>query len=96
MAVYVKNGVSIKVISFSENLDMEHLYLEVIFPSYKILVGAFYKGPNIDEISQIEDILSELTPTYSDIILVRNFNENLLLNKRNRCLASQDVAFVMF
>lgn len=69
-----------KVIEVSDGLNMEYLFLEIILPDSKILLGAVYKAPNVDEIDVLDTKLSEFSSNYTDFLLVGDFNENLLRN----------------
>lgn len=80
VVVYVKKGLKVKVVRVSKGIKSEYLFFEVIFPNFKILVGVYYKAPGVDEIDEVDDILSELVPLYSDVVLMGDFNENLLLH----------------
>lgn len=86
IAAYVKVGINYKVVLKSINLKTEYLFFEVIFPNSKILVGAVYKAPDVDEIAELDDVLSELTSDYEDIILAGDFNQNLLSVSRGQCV----------
>lgn len=55
VAVYVRNGLRTNVVGYSEGLGMEHLFVEFIFPSSKILLSAIYKAPGVDEIDVLDD-----------------------------------------
>lgn len=78
VAVYSKKGLKTKVISLSKDLKSEYVFFEVIFPNHKILVGAYYKAPDVDEIDKFEEVLSDLSPLYTDVVVLGDFNENLL------------------
>lgn len=79
VAVYVKSGVRTKVIKSSSGLKSEYLFFEVIFPNYKILFGAYYKAPDVDEIEEFDTVLTEFSSLYTDVIVMGVFNENLLV-----------------
>lgn len=83
VAIYVKKGLNAKVVKASNNIKSEYLFVEIIFPNSKILIGAYYKAPKIDEICQIDDVLSELLWKYADVIIMGDFNENLLRRDPN-------------
>lgn len=83
VAAYIKKGLKTKVIRSSTNIESEYLFFEVIFPNSKVLVGVYYKGPKVDEIDEVYDVLSELVPFYADVILMGDFNENMLVHDRN-------------
>lgn len=78
VAVYIKKGLRAKVVKTSSGIKSEYLFLEIIFPNSKILIGAYYKAPKVDEISLFDDALSDLLVNYTDIIIMGDFNENLL------------------
>lgn len=44
------------------------------------MIGAYYKAPGVDEIDKFEEVLSELMPLYSDVIILGDLNENLLFH----------------
>lgn len=85
VALYVMKGIKTKIIKASHKLKSEYLFVELIFPNFKILVAAYYKAPKVDEINAFNDVLSELTPNYADVILLGDFNENLLCNMDGSC-----------
>lgn len=47
VAVYIKRGLKTKVVASSVALKSEYLFLEVIFPNHKVLIGAYYKAPDV-------------------------------------------------
>lgn len=67
VAVYVKKGIKTKVIKSSIGLKSEYLFFEVIFP------------PDVDEIDEFDAVLTELYLLYADVVVMGDFNENLLL-----------------
>lgn len=79
VAVYIKKGIKTKVISSSIGLRSEYLFFEVIFPNSKILFGAYYKAPDVDEIIEFDAVLAKLSHEYSDVVVLGDFNENLFL-----------------
>lgn len=85
VVIYVKRGIKTKVVKKSLNLKSEYLFAELIFPNLKILIAAYYKAPKVDEIDELNDVLAELTPNYSDVILMGDFNENLLRKLDGSC-----------
>lgn len=76
--LYIRKGLSYKVLKVSDKVSSEFLFIEVIFPDSKILVGAYYKGPKVGELNVLEDVLLELAVSYDDILLLGDFNENYL------------------
>lgn len=78
VALYIRESLNYKVIKMSDKISSEFLFIEVIFPDSKLLVGAYYKAPNVRELDVLEDVLLELTVSYDDVLLLGDFNENLL------------------
>lgn len=85
VAVYVKNGLKTNVVQKSLNLSTEYLFFELIFPNSKLLIGAIYKAPRVDEIAVLDEVFAELTASYEDVIIAGDFNENLLVNSNGLC-----------
>lgn len=86
VAVYIRKGIKTKVIKSSVGLRSEYMFFEVIFPNYKILFGAYYKAPDVDEIDEFDAVVAELSPSYADVIVLGDFNENLLrINSAGVC-----------
>lgn len=78
VAVYIKKGINYKVVRSSADIQSEYVFIEIIFPNSKMLLGAYYKAPNVKEIEKFDEVLSELSPSYTDVIILGDFNENLL------------------
>lgn len=85
VALYIKKDIKTKVIKASSKLKSEYLFVELIFPNYKILVAAYYKAPDVDEINEFSDVVAEMIQNYADVILLGDFNENLLRNMSGTC-----------
>lgn len=58
----------------------EHLFIEIICPTNKILFGVVYKAPDVDELGVFDDLLTSVASVYSEIIIVGDINEDILLN----------------
>lgn len=78
VAVYVKKGLKVKVVRTADGIKSEYLFMEIIFPNSKILFGAYYKAPKVDEIYEFDEVLYKLATNYDDIIITGDLNENLL------------------
>ncbi len=50
------------------------------------MIAGIYKAPGIDEIDVLDDVFAEITPSYSDVIIAGDFNENLQTDSLCRCL----------
>lgn len=86
VVVYVRGGLRTKVVSLSDNIATEYIFFELIFPHTKVLVGAFYKAPKVDDIEKLDEILDILLPQYEAAVLLGDFNENMLTNATDQCL----------
>lgn len=76
--MYIRKSLNFKVLKLSDKVSSEFLFVEVIFPDSKILVGAYYKAPKVIELDVLKDVLLELSVLYDDILLLGDFNENHL------------------
>lgn len=86
VAAYIKKGIKFKTIFSSDKVGSEILFLELIFPATKVLVGVVYKAPNVDEIVLLGNALSNVCDMYEDIIITGDFNENLFGRLNGFCL----------
>jgi len=84
VAEYIRKGLNYKVIATSEGIKSEYLFLEIVFPDSKILVGAYYKAPKVEELDVFENIVAELSDAYDDVIILGDFNENQFDKVNNR------------
>lgn len=84
VAVFVKEYIRVKIVSISSNIGTEYLFLELIFPESKLLVAAIYKAPDVDEISLLNDALTDVICRYDDVVIVGDINENILSSFSNR------------
>lgn len=78
VCIYVRNELPFSVVGKSNDTHTESLFLQVTLGESKILIGAFYRPPNVHGISDIENALNVLHQLYSDIILIGDFNINVL------------------
>lgn len=83
--LYIRENLNYKLLKVSEKVSSEFLFIEVIFPDCKILVGAYYKAPKVRELDVFEDVLLELSVSYDDILLLGDFNENYLGSITGEC-----------
>lgn len=86
VAVYIRNDLKCTLIISALNVSTGYIFLDLIFPNAKILVGGVYKAPSVDDITLISDLFSSLSPRYEDGTIAGDFNENLLLNASGVCL----------
>lgn len=83
--MYIREDLNYKVVKVSEKVSSEFLFVELIFPDSKVLVGAYYKAPRVGELDVLEDVLLELTVRYDDVLLLGDFNEDLLGAASGQC-----------
>lgn len=76
VVIYIRKGLNYKVVAASEGISSEYLFIELVFPDSKILIGAYYKAPKVEELDVFETTMMELTTSYEDIIILGDFNEN--------------------
>lgn len=57
---------------------LEYLFVEMCVTSHKVLIGVMYKPLKVDDINVFDDLLQNLSPLYSDIILTGDFNEDVI------------------
>lgn len=79
--IYVRHGITCKIkIKSGYDSPSEYIFLELIMKSsLKILVGCVYRpNKNIDIANLLSDLQNESMP-YNDIIVVGDFNCNLLM-----------------
>lgn len=81
----MKKNIKTKIIKASHKLKSEYLFVELIFPDYKLLVAVYYNAPKVDEIGEFNDVIAEMAPKYAEVIMLGDFNENLLCNMSGRC-----------
>lgn len=76
VVIYLRKGLTCKIVSTSQGISSEYLFIEIIFPDSKILLGAYYKAPKVNELDVFESVVSDLSVAYKDIIILGDFNEN--------------------
>ena len=87
VAVYLKEGLNFSVI-FQECRDYieQHIWVEVRLQNKSLIVGNVYRPPNGDInmfVSYLEDILADFYTKFDSIIIMRDFNINMLNFERN-------------
>lgn len=87
VAIYIRRGISYNIKSTSNdyNVDgdnndglVEYVLIEVISRGRKLLVGSLYRPNNNIPIEPFFSILENFTALYNDVVLVGDFNWNLL------------------
>lgn len=79
VALYVRDSIKVsKIVSCSKNTVIEFLILELLISNTKYLVGVIY-NPNVgNDLTELEEKLSELVCLYDDVIVTGDFNIDLL------------------
>lgn len=81
VGVYIKNTLKFNTV-FQECRDyIEHIWVEVRANKKNILVGNIYRPPNTDIncfVSYLEDILADFCTKFDSIIILGDFNVNML------------------
>jgi exonuclease III len=91
VAIFVKSQYKCKTVASSKASDMaEYLFLEVVINTRKLLLGVVYRPPGLNCVSEIRSVLAQMTSCYDQIIVMGDFNINLLSND------SESVAFSSF
>lgn len=80
VALYIRKEYKYSVIGASETDDIEFLFVEVRLQFTKLLIGVFYKRPLFRDINKLEEILSNYVLPYDNVILVGDFNVDMLID----------------
>lgn len=88
VAIYVLKHIPVKIVANSDGSEIEYLFAEVKLRHEKVLIAVVYRPPScVSDISSLDALLSTLSPLYQNIIIVGDFNRNLLdvFVERNVC-----------
>lgn len=86
VAFYVSKKLKTRVISRSEGSDVEYLFMEVVSVMSRVLVGVIYRPRG--SLTSLDDELSQILPNYDNVILMGDFNLNLLQDSLSTSCAS--------
>lgn len=79
VAVYVKKSIKVsKILSSSNGEAIEYLFIELFISGIKSMFGVVYNPLVSNDISQLENKLSLLTPMYDDVVITGDFNIDML------------------
>jgi len=83
VAIYVKNGIKCKcVCSHAAESEIEYIFLEIYkVDSSKVLLGCIYRKNNDISFQPLYDTIASLHFNYTEVILVGDFNCNLLCER---------------
>lgn len=92
VAILVDDRLRVKTVLSSRSRDtpciMDYLFVEIIFPYTKVLVGVIYKPPNVNELNVLSEVLDGMTSNYSEIIIAGDINEDQLCASKRQRLTS--------
>lgn len=79
VAIYVRLGIPTRIVAKSSSTNLcEFLFLEVRNDSNKLLLGCCYRPNRFTSLCDITDLLESLAVEYADIVVVGDFNCNIL------------------
>lgn len=82
VAIYVRNGVSAKIVLASKpGESIEFLFIEIFFNgnnNKKLLTGVVYRPNRRTDYDHLVDKLEEIALVYNDVIVCGDFNNNVL------------------
>jgi hypothetical protein len=81
VAMYIKSNLKFKILSYSSPhycSRPEFLFIEIVINNIKFLLGVCYKPPKIGFLSDFENNLLGLLPSYNHTIIMGDFNSDLL------------------
>lgn len=90
IAVYIKTGISSKILDISPATStLEFMFVEIVFGNFAFLVGLVYNPPSNSDFSNFEQSLTSVSHIYDDIILTGDFNVNI-------CVSSSKTRSLLF
>ena len=79
VAMYVRDDLKAKILFTSpDNSGIEFLFVEILVGSKKCVLGVVYWPPHIGKLSELHECLAFLASSYEHIIIMGDFNINLL------------------
>lgn len=81
VAVYIKSTNTARLVYCSDQRNVgkpEFMFVELRLPGAKILIGLCYRPPKIGYLSEFEEILLSLLPSYRHVVVAGDFNTDLL------------------
>lgn len=78
ICIYVRNYINCKEVYTYSSPNFQALFVELHLNDSRVLLGVFYKPPKLKFSDELENILSDLSIEYNDIILAGDFNSNYL------------------
>lgn len=78
VAMYVRKSMKTRVVAKSAGSSIEYLFVEITSLSVRSLVGVVYRPPNADNLPTLDSLFSVLFSSYNSVIVMGDFNHNLL------------------
>ncbi|XP_026731853.1 uncharacterized protein LOC113496734 [Trichoplusia ni] len=80
VAIYLRSEFPFKILATSpgSSASSEFLFLEVFVKGAKLILGVVYCPPTVDYFSSIEPVLESIGSEYSHVIVMGDFNTDLL------------------
>jgi len=94
-AAYVKSNINVVVLEASDTSRPgrpEWMFLDATVSNTHVLLGLCYKPPKIGFLAEFEDVLVRLMPRYSHVVVMGDFNTDLL----GRDISNKKVVTSMF
>lgn len=88
VAIYVRKGLKSKVVARSAGTGIEYLFIEIFGLGIPTLVGVVYRPPGVESITSLDSLFSTLSSSYNNIIILGDFNHNLLDDNINTMVTS--------
>lgn len=82
VALYVVKNLDVRVILKSEYQVncVEYIFVELKVAGTRVLVGVIYKPPKSVDLTSVQDAIGQMSSEYKNIVLMGDFNLNLLDN----------------
>ncbi|XP_026746904.1 uncharacterized protein LOC113508137 [Trichoplusia ni] len=93
VAIYLKSGLSHKILvsSPANSATAEFIFIEACVNGAKIVLGVVYCPPCVDYFSSIEPVLESLGSEYQHIVIMGDFNTDLLSHSSSRSRKLLDI-----
>lgn len=89
VAIYLRNDFKYSLLNISVDVNFEHLWIKLFIGAVTVTVGVVYRPPSADVamfIDGFEDLLSRLMVDTHDMVILGDFNINLLGAVGRGCL----------
>lgn len=80
VALYINSNLKFNVVASSNKTDIEYLFVEILLNSEKYIVGVIYRPRGY--LNCLDNVIADLCSKYKNIIIMGDFNYNLLENSK--------------